>query len=112
MTFVVVGGAVDLDSSSLSPLMFSSRSRIDLMNKNISGEKRELMLTSVAQLRGSGPAGPSWPAPGSTLPFLIQLFVVKVFTRDKSCRGPGNHWMLLIFQMTKADVGMTKAEVI
>lgn len=64
MTFVVGGGAVDLDSSSLSPLMFSSRSRFDLMNKNISGEKRELMLTSrlslsSRQLRGSGPAWPS-----------------------------------------------------
>lgn len=48
----------------------------------------------------------------STAPFLILLFVVKVFTRDKSCWGPGNHFMLLIFQMTKADVRMTKAEVI
>lgn len=49
-------GAVDLDSSSLSPLAFSSQSRFDLMNKNVSCEKKELMLTSRLPLL------PSWPS--------------------------------------------------
>lgn len=50
VTFIVSLGTVDLDSSPPSPLMFSSLSRFDLMNKNVSHEKKELMLTSRPSL--------------------------------------------------------------
>lgn len=110
-------GAVDLDSSSLSPLAFSSQSRFDLMNKNVSCEKKELMLTSLL---------PSWPSalwfwPGVAIlmssgvnaSLFDSVVCCKSFhKRQKPARAWESHLMLLIFQMTKVDVGMTKAEVI